>query len=123
MVPLSDDVYRESRPIAGVLDPDTLALDPQGKYFYFASEPVWRTRAGALSRYITNGGGGWGEPLTRDPERVMRDVRNGYVSQAAAKESYGVVVVGDPERDPDGLIVDVAATAKLRIARKSSSGP
>jgi len=123
MVPLRDDVYRESRPIAGVLDPDTLALDPQGKYFYFASEPVWRTRAGALSRYITNGGGGWGEPLTRDPERVMRDVRNGYVSQAAAKESYGVVVVGDPERDPEGLIVDVAATAKLRIARKSSSGP
>ena len=97
-----------------MLDPTTLALDPQGKYFYFGREPVWRTRAGSLSRYITNGGGGWGEPFARDPERVLRDVRNGYVSQNGARETYGVVVVGDPEFDPEGLIIDTVATAVLR---------
>jgi N-methylhydantoinase B len=114
IVPMDDEVYADSLPIAGVLDPTTLALDPQGKYFYFGREPVWRTRAGSLSRYITNGGGGWGEPFARDPERVLRDVRNGYVSQNGARETYGVVVVGDPEFDPEGLIIDTVATAVLR---------
>ena len=120
MVPVSDDVYSESLPIAGVLDPQSLAPDPRGKYFYFAREPVWRTRAGAMSRYITNGGGGWGDPMTRAPERVLRDVRNGYVSQAAAKASYGVVVGGDPDHDPEGLTIDFAATTALRAATGGS---
>jgi N-methylhydantoinase B len=38
----------------------------------------------------TNGGGGYGDPLRRDPDRVRQDVRNGYVSAAAAVRSYGV---------------------------------
>ena len=41
------------------------------------------------------GGGGWGDPLTREPERVLDDVRNGYVSPEAAREVYGVVI--DPK--------------------------
>jgi N-methylhydantoinase B len=114
MIPMTRDVYADSLPIAGVLDPDTHAVDPNGKYFYFGREPVWRTRAGSLSRYITNGGGGWGEPHSRKPESVMRDVRNGYVSQAAARDTYGVVVLGDPDFDPEGLSIDAVATAALR---------
>ncbi len=123
MLPVRDDVYADSVPIAGVLDPETLALDPQGRYFYFAREPVWHTRAGAVSRYITNGGGGWGAPMTRSPERVLRDVQNGYVSQAAARAAYGVVVVGDPVSAPEGLSIDAAATAELRAAFRDSSKP
>ena len=69
-----------------------------------------------MSRYITNGGGGWGKPLTRPPERVLRDVRNGYIGVEHAREAYGVVVLGDVDRDPEGLIIDAAATAKLRQA-------
>ena len=69
-----------------------------------------------MSRYITNGGGGWGDPMARDPERVLRDVRNGYVSQDGAKHTYGVVIVGDPEFDPEGLTIDAVATAALRTA-------
>ncbi len=67
MLPVEDGVYEESTPIAGVLDPTTKALDSSGEYFYFARKSVWRTQAGAVSRYVTNGGGGWGEPKARDP--------------------------------------------------------
>ena len=117
LLSFEDKVYRGSTPIAGVLDPETKGIDPDGKYFYFARESVWRTRPGALSRYITNGGGGWGPPLERAPERVLADVRNGYVSLAHARDAYGVVVHGDPERDPEGLRVDEAATRAERARR------
>ena len=114
MLPVEDGVYEESTPIAGVLDPTTKALDSSGEYFYFARKSVWRTQAGAVSRYVTNGGGGWGEPKARDPERVMADVRNGYVSLTKAREIYGVAIEGDPDRDPEGLVLNAKATQKLR---------
>ncbi|MCZ6665738.1 MAG: hydantoinase B/oxoprolinase family protein [Gammaproteobacteria bacterium] len=114
MLPVEDGVYEESTPIAGVLDPTTKALDSSGEYFYFARKSVWRTQAGAVSRYVTNGGGGWGEPKLRDPERVMADVRNGYVSLTKAREIYGVAIEGDPDRDPEGLVLNTKATQKLR---------
>jgi N-methylhydantoinase B len=53
------------------------------------------------------GGGGWGDPRERTPERVREDVERGYVSHDAARDDYGVVV-------KDDLSVDTAATAKLR---------
>ena len=40
----------------------------------------------------TPGGGGLGNPLKRDPERVLNDVRNGYVSQSKAREAYRVAI-------------------------------
>ena len=58
-------------------------------------------------RLETPGGGGFGDPLTRHPERVARDVRLGYVTPASARNDYGVVV------DEDGAI-DAVATAGLR---------
>jgi N-methylhydantoinase B len=54
----------------------------------------------------THGGGGYGDPLTRDPELVKEDVLNGYVSLEMARESYGVVFSNDD--------VDVAKTEELR---------
>ncbi len=56
----------------------------------------------------TGGGGGWGDPLERDPDKVRWDVIEGFVSRAAADRDYGVVLL-----DPD-LAVDTAATADLR---------
>ena len=56
----------------------------------------------------TGGGGGWGDPLDRDIEAVRRDVDEGLVSLEAARDDYGVVI------DPDEIIVDIAATEKLR---------
>ena len=114
LVAIDDSVYAETTPIAGVLDPKTKALDSHGEYFYFARQNVWHTRPGALSRYITNGGGGWGDPKTREPERVLADVRNGYVSIGQARAVYGVVITGDPEFDPEGVVFDEAQTRVLR---------
>lgn len=119
LVPVDDTVYAKTTPIAGVLDPTTKALDPEGVYFYFARQPVWHTRAGAVSRYITNGGGGWGDPKTREPARVLTDVRDGYVSIDGARAMYGVVITGDPEFDPEGLAIDQAATRALRVGPSS----
>ncbi|MGE0060072.1 MAG: hydantoinase B/oxoprolinase family protein [Dehalococcoidia bacterium] len=67
-------------------------------------------KAGDLLRVETCGGGGWGDPFTREPERVRRDVLEGYVSVAGAETDYGVVL------DRESLQIDQAATDKLRSA-------
>ena len=66
---------------------------------------------GQRVRLETPGGGGFGDPFTREPARVARDVKLGYVSGEAARRDYGVAVA------PDGS-VDEAATASLRKAAK-----
>lgn len=114
LVPHSPEVYSDTVPVGGVLDPETKALDPEGKYFYFASQPSWNTEAGAMFRYLTNGGGGWGRAFDRSPDRVLRDVRDGYVTVEGAARDYGVVVLGDPDKDPEGISVDEDATSNLR---------
>ena len=54
-------------------------------------------------------GGGYGDPLEREPERVLNDVEDGIVSRAEAGEIYGVVLEGDD------LVLDLAATDELRV--------
>ena len=61
----------------------------------------------------TGGGGGNGNPMTRDPAAVLDDVADGFVSPAAAKDIYGVVLDGDGA----ALAVDQAATNALRGQR------
>lgn len=51
--------------------------------------------AGTVVKIETTGGGGWGDPLEREVESVLQDVREGRVSLAAAYEDYGVVFTGD----------------------------
>src|SRR5438093_438469 len=55
-------------------------------------------------------GGGYGDPLEREPERVLSDVEAGIVSREEAQEIYGVVI--------DGAAPDIAATQKLRLGLK-----
>ena len=52
----------------------------------------------ALFAQVSAGGGGYGDPLHRDPEEVRRDVELGYVSAAMAAEVYGVVIDSDTGR-------------------------
>lgn len=66
-----------------------------------------RIRKGQRVRLETPGGGGYGDPFSRDPERVARDVRQGLVSREAARDSYGVAVAADGT-------LDAAATQRLR---------
>jgi N-methylhydantoinase B len=68
-------------------------------------------QAGDVVRMAQAGGGGYGDPLTRPVEEVLRDVREGYVSVDAAREHYGVVVA-----TPDGREADEGATEELRSA-------
>ena len=57
-----------------------------------------RVGAGDSVHVRTPGGGGYGDPLTRDPELVRRDVARGYLTAEDAERDYGVVVTGDPLR-------------------------
>ena len=61
---------------------------------------------GDTLRVRTSGGGGSGNPLTRDPALVLRDIRLDKISPAHAESAYGVVVRGGE--------VDVEATRGLR---------
>ena len=56
----------------------------------------------------SGGGGGWGNPFRRDPQHILSDVRNGFVSERSARENYGVVI------DTENWAVDEEATATLR---------
>jgi N-methylhydantoinase B len=58
-------------------------------------------------RLETPGGGGFGDPAARDPARVARDVRLGYVSRCSALADYKVVL-------NDDLSLDADATAAAR---------
>ena len=64
--------------------------------------------AGTGAVIATAGGGGWGDPLQRDPKLVRQDVIEGYVSIESAARDYGVVI------DPHTLEIDAAATATRR---------
>jgi N-methylhydantoinase B len=69
--------------------------------------------AGGKITNLTGGGGGWGNAFEREPERVLRDVREGYVSIGAAHRDYGVVI------DPDTFTVDDAATEAARAGKNA----
>lgn len=71
-----------------------------------------RLTKGDLVRIITPGGGGWGHPADRPAEDVLADVQDGFVSETAAREVYGVVLDGDS--------VDDAKTRELRAAMPRS---
>ena len=73
------------------------------------AEPI---KAGEVVRIRTTGGGGWGNPLERDPSLVVRDVVWRKVSPEAALAAYGVVLTGSLDDDTLGL--DEAATAAER---------
>ena len=67
---------------------------------------------GECIRGFEAGGGGYGNPLARDPERVRHDVLEGWVSSKNARDIYGVHLSGS--RDDGSLRVDASATATRR---------
>jgi N-methylhydantoinase B len=64
------------------------------------------------------GGGGYGDPLDRDPEKVRWDVREGFVSLTSARDVYGVVI----DTGPELYAVDREATASLRDSLRRTGG-
>ena len=61
--------------------------------------------------HVQPGGGGYGDPFTRDEQRVLDDVLDGKISVAYASEHYGVVM------QACGRQVDHVATAAARGSR------
>ena len=72
--------------------------------------------AGERICYDYGGGGGWGDPLDREPQAVLDDVLDEYVSVEGAERDYGVVLTGSLAELT--LAVDEAATVAARAARR-----
>jgi N-methylhydantoinase B len=75
-------------------------------------------KKGDLLRLLTTGGGGWGDPLERDPEAVRLDVIQEKISAPAASQDYGVVFQGDGNK----LAVDRSGTEQLRSQLAAARG-
>src|SRR5215813_4262619 len=109
------------RPAHNVLNPGPNERTLPGKL-------TMTMKRGDIFRHEQPGAGGWGDPLERDPARVLRDVRNELVSVESARDDYGVVLVPE-RRDPSArssapirLAVDEAATAARRAELRARRG-
>jgi N-methylhydantoinase B len=88
--------------------PAKYTLNPDGEAIELRSKVTIELQPGDGIRFQTCGGGGYGRPQERDPQLVLRDVREGKVSVMRAREVYGVVV------NTDQWTVDGRATSELR---------
>jgi N-methylhydantoinase B len=64
------------------------------------------------------GGGGYGHPFEREPERVLHDLSEGWITTERARSVYGVVTTGDAESDT--LTIDGSATQALRASMRAT---
>jgi len=103
---------RDFRPFGlyggGAGRPSMNYLNPDQSSELLPSKLTMNMKKGDLFRHEVAGGGGWGDPLERDPALVLQDALNDFVSERAARDDYGVVLTGKP------LAVDDAATRALR---------
>jgi N-methylhydantoinase B len=97
---------KPARPSRAVLNPGT----PEERQLTSKVAGL-RLKQGDLISWDLGGGGGWGNPFKRDPERVRQDVVRGYVSLEAARADYGVVI------ESSTLSIDQDATNRLRSQR------
>jgi N-methylhydantoinase B len=99
--------------------------EPGRRAFYFhghdgemeklSSKITIDVQPGEIVRYETCGGGGFGPPHLREPQRVLTDVLEGRVALDRARTAYGVVI------DPEAGTVDATATRALRAAMQPKS--
>jgi len=105
---------KDGTPGAVVLNPDRPdETSLPSKFPYRLASP------GDTIRTVSPCGGGYGDPLERDPARVLEDVLDGFVSRADAHERYGVVL---SEKQDAGLELDLDATERHRRDLRATSG-
>jgi N-methylhydantoinase B len=85
-------------------------VNPETEPVTVGSKSTTQLAPGDIGSIQTPGGGGYGDPLDRDPTAVLRDVRDGKVSVEAAAAEYGVVIEADA--------VDEVATERRRADRR-----
>jgi len=83
-------------------------LNPDAQAALLPSKLTMNIKKGDVFRHVLAGGGGYGDPLERDPNAVLRDVRNEMLSPGKAAADYGVVI------DTATWTVDAAATRARR---------
>jgi N-methylhydantoinase B len=91
-------------------------VERQGRTYvspHWSKDEDLRVVAGDRVTVRTPGGGGYGDPLERDPELVVRDVARGYYTAEDAERDYGVVLRGDPPQ------LEGTATEELRRRRRA----
>ena len=86
-------------------------LNPESEALELGSKVTIQLAEGDVVSYRTCGGGGYGPPEERDPDDVLRDVRDGRISPERARKFYWVAV------DTESWTVDVEATSNLRARR------
>ena len=77
-------------------------------------------QAGEQLLHLLSGGGGYGDPLQREVERVREDVLSGFISFERARDVYGVVFAN--AELSDGLSVDKSATERQRASLSAARG-
>jgi N-methylhydantoinase B/oxoprolinase/acetone carboxylase alpha subunit len=75
---------------------------------------AYRFTPGERFLFESTGGGGWGNPLERDVNKVLDDVLDEYISIDTARDMYGVVI------DPKTFQLDAPATAALRMQKQAA---
>ena len=94
-------------PSDNVLNPDN---DPR----QLPAKCTLEVRHGDVYRHVLAGAGGWGDPLERDPELVLKDVLDEKLTPEYARREYGVVI------DAEAPKVLPADTERVRAASRSS---
>jgi N-methylhydantoinase B len=93
-----------------VINPDTKQAKSIGKIV-----DALRLEPGMVVQILTPSGGGFGDPFDREPERVLRDLHDGFLTTREARRQYGVVIKRGQ--------LDRKATAELRGARRRRAVP
>ena len=95
--------------------PSDNVLNPDGERRQLPSKCTLEIRQGDVFRHLLAGAGGWGDPLERDPELVLKDVLEEKLSADYARREYGVAI------DVAARKVLAEDTATLRAARRASA--
>ncbi len=97
----------------------TFKIDLEGKEERLPGVAQVDLAPGEWLRGIDNSGGGYGNPLDRDPQRVLYDVAERWETVERARDIYGVVLA--PSQDNLGYAIDVSATAERRSALRAAA--
>jgi N-methylhydantoinase B len=114
----SDRRYRRSFGLYGGRPgkPSLNVINPESEQRILPSKFTTMIKRGDIFRHEIAGPGGWGDPLEREPWRVLRDLRNELISHASARHDYGVVV------NTSTWTVDENETRRLRERMRARRG-